>query len=151
GGTGSCGRELCCTTFLRGFAPVTVKMAKLQHHTVNPSKISGQCGRLKCCIAYEYPFYEEVLKGLPPVGAEVDVPGSIRRVVKVNLCTGIAEVLKEDGNVIETTLDQIRDSRFAISEAELTQQLTEEERMFDRELPDRPSHHEGNRGGRMHE
>lgn len=143
GGTGSCGRELCCTTFLRGFAPVTVKMAKLQHHTVNPSKISGQCGRLKCCIAYEYPFYEEVLKGIPPVGAEVELPEYTGRLVKVNLFTGVAEVLKEDGNVVEMPLDQVRDTRYAISEAELSQHLSEEERALERELSDRGPHSHG--------
>lgn len=143
GGTGSCGRELCCTTFLRGFAPVTVKMAKLQHHTVNPSKISGQCGRLKCCIAYEYPFYEEVLKGIPPVGAEVEMPGYNGRLVKVNLFTGVAEVLKEDGNVVEVQLDQVRDTRYAISESELAHQLSEEERALEREFGERGHHHRG--------
>jgi cell fate regulator YaaT (PSP1 superfamily) len=138
GGTGSCGRELCCTTFLRGFAPVTVKMAKLQHHTVNPSKISGQCGRLKCCIAYEYPFYEEVLKGIPPIGTEVDLEGHPGRLVKVNLFTGMAEVIREDGSSCDVALEKVRDSRFAISQAELEGQLTDEERAFDRELSDRP-------------
>lgn len=141
GGTGSCGRELCCTTFLRGFAPVTVKMAKLQHHTVNPSKISGQCGRLKCCIAYEYPFYEEVLKGIPPVGAEVEMADYNGRLVKVNLFTGVAEVLKEDGNVVEVPLDTVRDTRYAISESELHHQMSEEERALEREFAERMPHH----------
>ena len=55
GGYGSCGRPLCCTTWLQGFAPVSIKMAKQQHLSLNPTKLSGQCGRLKCCLRYEMP------------------------------------------------------------------------------------------------
>ena len=54
GGYGSCGRPLCCSTFLRKFRPISIKMAKKQNLTLNPSKLTGQCGRLKCCLAYEY-------------------------------------------------------------------------------------------------
>ena len=55
GGYGSCGRPLCCTTWLRSFEPVSIKMAKQQQLSLNPSKLSGQCGRLKCCLRYELP------------------------------------------------------------------------------------------------
>jgi cell fate regulator YaaT (PSP1 superfamily) len=55
GGYGSCGRPLCCTTWLNAFEPVSIKMAKQQHLSLNPSKLSGQCGRLKCCLRYELP------------------------------------------------------------------------------------------------
>jgi cell fate regulator YaaT (PSP1 superfamily) len=55
GGYGSCGRPLCCTTWLQGFAPVSIKMAKQQQLSLNPAKLSGQCGRLKCCLRYELP------------------------------------------------------------------------------------------------
>jgi hypothetical protein len=60
GGYGSCGRPLCCTTFLRTFEPVSIKMAKQQQLSLNPSKLSGQCGRLKCCLRYELPNGEGV-------------------------------------------------------------------------------------------
>jgi cell fate regulator YaaT (PSP1 superfamily) len=60
GGYGSCGRPLCCTTWLRSFEPVSIKMAKQQHLSLNPSKLSGQCGRLKCCLRYELPNGEGV-------------------------------------------------------------------------------------------
>lgn len=63
GGYGSCGRPLCCTTWLNGFAPVSIKMAKQQHISLNPSKLSGQCGRLKCCLRYELPNGNGVLHG----------------------------------------------------------------------------------------
>ena len=66
GGIGPCGRELCCTNFLSNFAPVTVKMAKEQNLALNPTKISGLCGRLMCCLSYEYRSYQ---KGAPK-GAE---------------------------------------------------------------------------------
>jgi len=63
GGYGSCGRPLCCTTFLQGFAPVSIKMAKQQQISLNPTKLSGQCGRLKCCLRYELPDDKGVKHG----------------------------------------------------------------------------------------
>jgi len=68
GGIGCCGRELCCTTFLQKFCPVTVKMTKEQGLPLDPEKISGVCGRLMCCLAFEYETYVELKKGLPKVG-----------------------------------------------------------------------------------
>ena len=71
GGNGVCGRELCCCTFLSDFETVSIKMAKEQNISLNPSKISGNCGRLMCCLKYENEVYEEKLKHLPNVGAIV--------------------------------------------------------------------------------
>ena len=73
GGNGVCGRELCCCTFLSDFETVSIKMAKEQNISLNPSKISGNCGRLMCCLKYENEVYEEKLKKLPNVGAIVKV------------------------------------------------------------------------------
>ncbi|MBW6509255.1 MAG: stage 0 sporulation family protein [Desulfuromonadales bacterium] len=84
GGLGVCGRELCCSSYLRDFAPVSVKMAKAQGLALNPTKISGQCGRLLCCLAYEYENYNEMRKKLPKLGK------------KVTLRTGTAEVVSLD-------------------------------------------------------
>lgn len=84
GGLGVCGRELCCSSYLREFAPVSVKMAKAQGLALNPTKISGQCGRLLCCLAYEYENYNEMRKKLPKLGK------------KVTLRTGTAEVISLD-------------------------------------------------------
>src|SRR5574341_1489606 len=64
GGYGPCGRELCCTSFLRGFEPVSIRMAKKQDMVLNPAKISGVCGRLLCCLSYEYGIYDEIKKDL---------------------------------------------------------------------------------------
>ena len=71
GGNGVCGRELCCCTFLNDFEAVSIKMAKEQNISLNPSKISGNCGRLMCCLKYESNVYEEKLKKLPHIGAIV--------------------------------------------------------------------------------
>ena len=71
GGNGICGRELCCCSFLGNFETVSIKMAKEQNMSLNPSKISGNCGRLMCCLKYEQEAYEEKLKRLPKVGAIV--------------------------------------------------------------------------------
>ncbi|MEI8379214.1 MAG: regulatory iron-sulfur-containing complex subunit RicT [Planctomycetota bacterium] len=68
---GDCGQPVCCNTFLREMPPVSMKMAKLQKATLDPSKISGRCGRLKCCLRYEYDTYEEHRRDLPPIGATV--------------------------------------------------------------------------------
>lgn len=74
GGNGMCGRELCCCTFLGNFETVSIKMAKEQNISLNPSKISGNCGRLMCCLKYEQEAYEEKLSKLPKVGAIVKSP-----------------------------------------------------------------------------
>jgi cell fate regulator YaaT (PSP1 superfamily) len=68
---GDCGQPVCCNTHLREMPPVSMKMAKLQKATLDPNKISGRCGRLKCCLRYEYDTYEAHRKELPPVGATV--------------------------------------------------------------------------------
>ncbi|GIW40580.1 MAG: hypothetical protein KatS3mg076_1157 [Candidatus Binatia bacterium] len=70
GGTGPCGRELCCSTFLRDFSPVTLEMGKLQG--MSPSRVAGLCGKLKCCLRYEYETYRELARPLPPLGARVE-------------------------------------------------------------------------------
>jgi cell fate regulator YaaT (PSP1 superfamily) len=80
GGIGSCGRELCCSTFLPHFAPVSIKMAKNQRLVLNPTKVAGQCGRLKCCLMYEDAQYVEAGKCLPKVGKQVQTPDGIGRV-----------------------------------------------------------------------
>lgn len=74
GGLGPCGRTLCCSTFLGEFAPVSIKMAKEQNLSLNPTKISGICGRLMCCLNYEQETYEEIRKRLPKVGSIVETP-----------------------------------------------------------------------------
>ncbi|GAA2025960.1 hypothetical protein GCM10009800_08770 [Nocardiopsis rhodophaea] len=74
GGIGSCGRDLCCATFLTGFEPVSLRMAKDQDLPVNPMRISGACGRLMCCLKFEHPLYAEFRADAPRAGAEVSTP-----------------------------------------------------------------------------
>lgn len=81
GGIGSCGRELCCSTFLTDFEPVSIRMAKDQNLALNPMKISGACGRLMCCLRYEHPLYEEFAATAPAVGSRIDTPDGPGRVV----------------------------------------------------------------------
>lgn len=85
GGIGDCGRELCCSTFLPSFAPVSIKMAKDQGLVLNPARVTGQCGRLKCCLVYEHALYQEMRKGMPKVGKRVRTPGGEGRVVELDV------------------------------------------------------------------
>jgi cell fate regulator YaaT (PSP1 superfamily) len=85
GGIGSCGRELCCSTWLPAFVPVSIKMAKDQGLVLNPSKVSGQCGRLKCCLVYEQDLYKEMKKSLPKVGKRVATPAGEGKVVELDV------------------------------------------------------------------
>ena len=79
GGNGVCGRELCCCSFLGNFDTVSIKMAKEQNVSLNPSKISGNCGRLMCCLRYEQEVYEEKLKKIPGIGSIVETEDRKRR------------------------------------------------------------------------
>jgi cell fate regulator YaaT (PSP1 superfamily) len=96
GGIGSCGRELCCSTFLPKFAPVSIKMAKNQNLALNPTKVSGQCGRLKCCLVYEEANYVEAAKNLPRAGKRVTTPDGVGRVGDVDVLRERVRVYFED-------------------------------------------------------
>lgn len=99
GGLGICGRAFCCKTFLGEFQPVSIKMAKEQGLSLNPTKISGTCGRLMCCLKYEQDSYEELLKVTPKVGAYVDTPSGKGYVEEVNLLTGMLKVKPENSEI----------------------------------------------------
>lgn len=88
GGIGNCGCVLCCTTFLRDFQPVSIKMAKDQGLSLIPSKISGVCGRLMCCLQYEHVHYAEQIKLLPRIGKRVMTPKGEGRVRQLNILKG---------------------------------------------------------------
>ncbi len=92
GGLGICGRPFCCSSFLGEFQPVSIKMAKEQGLSLNPTKISGTCGRLMCCLKYEQPAYEELLRTTPKVGAVVNTPDGRGVVKEVSLLTGQLKV-----------------------------------------------------------
>ena len=84
GGLGPCGRKLCCSTWLGDFQPVSIKMAKDQSLSLNPTKISGICGRLFCCLKYEHDVYAEAIDAMPVVGALVKVDESKGKIIEVN-------------------------------------------------------------------
>ncbi len=98
GGLGICGRPFCCAQFLDDFQPVSIKMAKTQGLSLNPTKISGSCGRLMCCLKYEQDAYEELVQSVPKVDAFVDTPAGVGTVVDVNLLKGTVRVHLEDQN-----------------------------------------------------
>lgn len=85
GGIGACGRSLCCNSWLSGFEPVSIKMAKVQNLSLNPSKISGICGRLMCCLKYENSTYMELRRGMPDVGERIKTRDGIAVVVESNI------------------------------------------------------------------
>lgn len=91
GGVGNCGRGLCCNTWLSDFEPVSIKMAKLQNLSLNPTKISGICGRLMCCLKYENDLYVEMKKGMPNVGERVKTPDGPALVTDVNILENLVK------------------------------------------------------------
>ncbi|MEI7817447.1 MAG: regulatory iron-sulfur-containing complex subunit RicT [Desulfuromonadales bacterium] len=107
GGIGICGRELCCSSFLREFQPVSVKMAKEQNLALNPNKISGQCGRLLCCLDYEYETYCCLRKNFPKSGKRVRTVNAVGVVDKVNILTGNITLKLDDNKIIVIKRDEI--------------------------------------------
>lgn len=97
GGLGTCGCELCCTSWLPRFEPVSIRMAKDQNMVLNPQKVSGQCGRLKCCLGYELEQYMECRKGLPKPGRRVSTPDGEGRVQEVDILRRLIRVSLGDG------------------------------------------------------
>jgi cell fate regulator YaaT (PSP1 superfamily) len=102
GGLGICGRPFCCSQFLHNFHPVSIKMAKIQGLSLNPTKISGACGRLMCCLKYEEEAYVDIVKRAPKADAFVETPTGKGSIASVNLLRGNARVRLED--TADTTL-----------------------------------------------
>ncbi len=127
GGIGICGRPFCCGSFLGGFQPVSIKMAKEQGLSLNPVKISGACGRLMCCLKYEQEAYQDLLKNTPKVNAIVSTPDGKGVVIDQNLLTRKLTVrLDKDPDAAPKvyTVDQVkllRDGRVKIDRKELEQ------------------------------
>ena len=124
GGLGICGRPFCCASFLGEFQPVSIKMAKEQGLSLNPTKISGACGRLMCCLKYEQDAYEDLLRITPKVGAIVQTGEGRGKVTEVNLLTGELKVhldRAEEGAVTSFHKSQVktlRDGRITVEKAE---------------------------------
>ncbi len=99
GGFGVCGRELCCSSYMKGFHPLSIKMPKEQGLPVNPSRISGMCGRIKCCMAYEYNVYREYARELPKMGERITTPSGKGKVIDVNILKRYVNVDLGEGQV----------------------------------------------------
>jgi len=113
GGYGVCGRELCCSSYMKGFHQLSIKMAKDQNLPLNPSRISGVCGRIKCCMAYEFSVYKELSKSLPHVGDKINTPDGKGRVVDVNILKRLVNVDVGEGKIIRLTFAQGHENQFS--------------------------------------
>lgn len=127
GGIGICGRPFCCATFLGGFQPVSIKMAKEQGLSLNPVKISGACGRLMCCLKYEQEAYQDLLRSTPKVNALVMTPDGKGTVIDQNILTGMLTIqLDKAPDAAPKTFHMkevklLRDGRIQVNKKELEQ------------------------------
>jgi cell fate regulator YaaT (PSP1 superfamily) len=111
GGYGVCGETLCCSTWLPDFTPVTIKMAKTQGMALNPSRISGVCGRLMCCLQYEHDNYKALIKNLPRINSPIQTPEGPGRVLKNEILEQRVVVLLEDESIMTYHLDELPKSQ----------------------------------------
>lgn len=107
GGVGTCGRELCCSTWLREFEPITLKMAKDQGLSPSPSKISGACGRLKCCLRYELDFYKEAAREFPKIGSKLTLPDGEWEVGRVDIFYRTLQLVDDGGKEVSVQLSEL--------------------------------------------
>jgi cell fate regulator YaaT (PSP1 superfamily) len=108
GGIGSCGRSLCCTTFLKKFQPVSMKMVKIQNLSLNPVKLSGICGRLMCCLAYESGTYKDEKKKLPKQGSSVTIDQGTGKIKSVDIIKKKVVVQLEGGREVEIPVEKFK-------------------------------------------
>jgi cell fate regulator YaaT (PSP1 superfamily) len=107
GGIGRCGREICCSAFMEKFGPVSIRMAKEQGLSLNPTKISGQCGRLMCCLTFEYETYQAIKSKFPKIGKVVKTKNGEGKVIRHNaICNRIA-IRLDGGQEVEAGLNEI--------------------------------------------
>ena len=104
GGLASCGREICCSSWMQIFEPVSMRMAKEQSLFLNPSKFSGNCGKLKCCLRYEYEFYSDAHDEAPIIGEEFDTPVGRGRVAEIDAAQSVVRVDVPEHGLVEVPL-----------------------------------------------
>ena len=109
-GYGVCGETLCCSTFLEEFTPVTIRMAKDQGLALNPSKISGACGRLMCCLQYEHQTYKELSQSMPKLGTNIQTPGGLGKVMQNNIIKQTVLVRLEDESILTYSAEELSPS-----------------------------------------
>ena len=107
GGYGCCGHELCCCVFLKRLGKLRIKMAREQNMTLTPSKISGICGRLLCCLEYESEWYHEIREKIPRIGSNIKTRNIKGRIEDVDIFRGIIKVRDDNGKLIEVMPDDI--------------------------------------------
>jgi cell fate regulator YaaT (PSP1 superfamily) len=132
GGNGVCGRELCCCSFLSDFETVSIKMAKEQNISLNPSKISGNCGRLMCCLKYEQEVYEEKLQRLPNIGAIVKTPDGKGEVDGIETLKEMVKVKFKDAEIVTYKKYNAKDIK-VIKDA-VKEHKDQEEKEYEEEL-----------------
>ena len=127
GGLGPCGRQMCCSSFLGEFYPVSIKMAKEQKLSLNPAKISGICSRLMCCLNYEHQVYEENIKKLPDLGDKVQVLGTNKTGIVLDInplfVTAKVNVMKSDGTI---EIEEIKGEELKVIEEGVLKHKSEE-------------------------
>lgn len=108
-GIGRCGERLCCSSWLTSFPTISIRMAKEQELPLNPSKISGACGRLLCCLVYEYEQYRELRGQLPKVGQTISTPVGVARVMSLNILKHTVTLQLEEGHgILEIPVEELR-------------------------------------------
>lgn len=110
GGYGACGAPRCCSTFLTEFSPISIKMAKAQNVSLSPNEITGMCGRLRCCLVYEYEQYVEARKTLPKRGKRVDTPHGKGKVIDVRVLKDSVLIQLDDGERVEVARHELEPS-----------------------------------------
>lgn len=108
GGIGKCGREFCCSSFMHTFEPISIKMAKEQGLSLNPTKISGVCGRLMCCLTFENQTYQHLKKKMPRLGKAVTLKQGTGKVVRQNILKQSITVRMEDRSELEVTVSEVK-------------------------------------------
>ncbi|ACN15774.1 conserved hypothetical protein [Desulforapulum autotrophicum HRM2] len=116
GGIGRCGREICCSSFMKNFDPVSIKMAKEQGLSLNPTKISGLCGRLMCCLTFENKTYKLLKKELPKPGKIVETPKGPGKVIRQNVLRQTVTLRLEDGSEFEADNKELSKGKDSINE-----------------------------------
>ncbi|MDA8235720.1 MAG: stage 0 sporulation family protein [Clostridia bacterium] len=134
GGLGSCGRVLCCKSFLGDFEPVSIRMAKDQNLSLNPTKISGICGRLMCCLKYENDVYEDARSQYPEIGTLVESSQGQGKVININVLKGTLGIeLKESRQLVEIPAGEVKLTKVKGAVKEKVEVL-EEENVFPEEV-----------------
>lgn len=134
GGLGPCGRPMCCSSFLGDFASVSIKMAKEQNLSLNPTKISGICGRLMCCLNYEQSTYEDIRKRLPKVGSIVKIPDGQGEVIGNNIVKESVKVKYK--RVDEEVIEEFKIENVEIIEGSYEDSIDESDIKLEIELPE---------------